>query len=352
MPKFLKLLKIVEDSPSWASWSFQKRFLQYPYNFVHHAAIQNHNAAKFWDSEKLGVDRERGSLQSCFLIQDSKILLRLTRNFILFKNSRICVNNWLTVVGFISRCIDNSCVFYSTWFFATNSSQFFNFLAVSCMIFLEEPTSHFHFNIQADFISFSLFCPLTSLMWLESLRFKLRIGLLKSSVRISLFSQFLASTSASASYSFCWAILYLLGRPNQLSVQGFSGDFLCLSTNARRLDLDLSPFCVWPEESWNNRFSVHIHTSFLNAITNANRLTIRHLFPEAITKRSEHGGNSPCCGMLAADGCFRVRNFWIFGSWDDGGVVTAPETSVIVRDIDRRVLLVQVTVEVGLISCV
>ena len=34
-----------------------------------------------------------------------------------------------------------------------------------------------------------------------------------------------------------------LGRPSQLSVQGFFGDCLCLSTNAQRLCLDLSfPF--------------------------------------------------------------------------------------------------------------
>ena len=32
----------------------------------------------------------------------------------------------------------------------------------------------------------------------------------------------------------------LLGRPSQLSVQGFCGDFLCLLANAQRFDFDLS----------------------------------------------------------------------------------------------------------------
>ena len=32
---------------------------------------------------------------------------------------------------------------------------------------------------------------------------------------------------------------FLMGRPIQLSVHGFRGDFLCLSTNAQRLCLDL-----------------------------------------------------------------------------------------------------------------
>ena len=37
---------------------------------------------------------------------------------------------------------------------------------------------------------------------------------------------------------------------------------------------------------------------------------------------------------------------------DYGGVVAARETSVTVREIDRRVLLVHVAVEVGLVTCV
>ena len=67
--------------------------------------------------------------------------------------------NGLAVVGFLSCCIDNIHQFLLVLldlFFATNSPQFFNFLAISCMIFLEEPSSQFQFSIQADFISLSL----------------------------------------------------------------------------------------------------------------------------------------------------------------------------------------------------
>ena len=41
------------------------------------------------------------------------------------------------------------------------------------------------------------------------------------------------------------------------------------------------------------------------------------------------------------------KTFWIFCGGDYGGVVAARETSVTVREIDRRVLLVHAAVEVG-----
>ena len=56
----------------------QKRFLKYPPYSVCRAAIQNPGKAWFWDSQQQSVDWERESLQSCSLIQDSKILLRLS----------------------------------------------------------------------------------------------------------------------------------------------------------------------------------------------------------------------------------------------------------------------------------
>ena len=46
------------------------------------------------------------------------------------------------------------------------------------------------------------------------------------------------------------------------------------------------------------------------------------------------------------------ETFWIFCGGDYGDVVTVLGTSVTVRDIDLRVLLVHVAVEVGLIICV
>ena len=84
----------------------------------------------------------------------------------------------------------NSCMSCSSCFFPTNSSQFFNLLVISCMIFLKEPISQFQFSIRVDFSSLSLIFPSTCLLQLKSLRFKLLIDLLKSDVRISLFPIF------------------------------------------------------------------------------------------------------------------------------------------------------------------
>ena len=46
------------------------------------------------------------------------------------------------------------------------------------------------------------------------------------------------------------------------------------------------------------------------------------------------------------------KTFWILCGGDFGGVVTAPETSVTVREIVRRVLIVDVGTDVGLTTCV
>ena len=46
------------------------------------------------------------------------------------------------------------------------------------------------------------------------------------------------------------------------------------------------------------------------------------------------------------------KTFWILCGGDYGGVVTARETSVTVREIVRRVLIVDVGTDVGLMTCV
>ena len=51
----------------------------------------------------------------------------------------------------LHRQFFTSCLSRLLNFFATYSSQFFNFLAISCMILLEESISRFHFSIQANF---------------------------------------------------------------------------------------------------------------------------------------------------------------------------------------------------------
>ena len=55
-----------------------------------------------------------------------------------------------------------------------------------------------------------------------------------------------------------------------------------------------------------------------------------------------------CLLLLGAPEC--GKPFWILCGGDYGGVVAARETSVTVREIDLRVLLVHVAAEVGLIA--
>ena len=195
-----------------------------------------------WNSESQKLDQERGSLQNCSLIQDHKILLHQTRNFTLFCNYWIWAITWLTVVGFISWCIDNSSVL-ACLALSVSSQQILPNSSISWQsvawfswksLFLNSNSPHKLF-----FKSLSLICPSTFLMYLKSSRFKFIIDLVKCYIltlrftisRLNLsfsFIQFLLSYSLS-----------LFGQLSQLSVQGSFGDFFCRSTNALRLCLDL-----------------------------------------------------------------------------------------------------------------
>ena len=121
---------------------------------VYHAAIHNRSAARFWDSE---MEEERGSLQSCSLVQDRKILLHLTRNLSLFCKFRIWDIIWHTIVRFLCCCMDNSsslpCLAWSV-----SSQQ----ILLDSSIFSGNPLHYLHgralfeqfqFSIQATFLS-------------------------------------------------------------------------------------------------------------------------------------------------------------------------------------------------------
>ena len=175
----------------------------------------------------------------------------------------------------MQRQFINYCLCCSICFFATNSSQFFNF---SAMIFLEDPISQFQFSIQADFISLSLICPSTCLVWLKALRFKLLISW-KAKTEF-LFSQFTASTSASASYNFCLATLSFRAAKSTSRSRILWKFFLSLNECTTFWSESLFSFWLnW--KSWNNRFSVQIRTSFLDAIASVNRLMTPPLFLNA-----------------------------------------------------------------------
>ena len=112
------------------------------------------------------------------------------KEFTLFCKSWIWAIVWLTLVGFLRCCTDNSsllpclaCSISSQ----PHSSQFFNFLAISCMTFLENSISQFKFSIQANFISLSLICPSACLIQSKSVRPKPLIDFLERIVSISLF---------------------------------------------------------------------------------------------------------------------------------------------------------------------
>ena len=133
--------------------------------------------------------------------------------------------------------------------FATNTSQFFNFLAIPCMIFLEEPVSQFQFSTQTDLVSLNLICPSTCLVQLKSLRFKLLVDLLKSKVGIYLFPVSCVNLSPSLVQFSLSDRLSSDGRVNFPVKVFLGGNSLFLSANAQRLCLDLSSLSTVNQKS-------------------------------------------------------------------------------------------------------
>ena len=151
---------------------------------MQHEGIHNRSAAKFWDSDKHGFDRERRSLQSCSLFQDRKILSLLTRNLlcsVIPLSGSIILTHSRKIPLSMHRQFINSCLSCTICFFTTNSSQFFNFLTIFCLIFLEESIPHFLCSTQNYLLSLSL-------IMLQSLRFEFSTGFMEGHTGISLFS--------------------------------------------------------------------------------------------------------------------------------------------------------------------
>ena len=207
MPKSFELWEIVEGCTSGTSGR-SKTIPTIPVQFC--VFRGNPESQRPGNQNRRSLIRNVGSLQSCCLMQDRKILLHLTRNLLCSVDPEFEPSS---VVGFLFCCLDTLISFFETY-----SSRFFNFLAIPCMIFLEEPISQFQLSIQANFVPFSLICPSTCSMQLKSLRLKFLIEISKSNFRISRFPisrlnlslsfiQFLLSYSLSLSLS-------LFGRPN------------------------------------------------------------------------------------------------------------------------------------------
>ena len=103
-------------------------------------------------------------------------------------------------------------------------------------MFLEESISYFQFSIQADFSLFEIDPPIDQfvvvvIVWIQTPEKSHKEQYQNSSSPNLKFPRLLQLRVI---------IAELLARPIQLSVQGFLGDFACLSMIAQRFDLDLS----------------------------------------------------------------------------------------------------------------
>ena len=168
----------------------------------------------------------------------------------------------------------NSCLFCSICYFETNPSQFFKFLAIPCMIFLEDPISQFQFSIQAHFIFFEPDLPIDSLFVTEIVEIRTSDwphG--KSYLNFSFPNVWPPHPPQIQKFSA--AQISLLGRPIQLSAPGFFWSF-SLSLN----DCTTS-FWFSPKKSGNNGFSMLVCTGFPDPVTTVNRIIIYHHFREA-----------------------------------------------------------------------
>ena len=191
--KFLELLKRVELRPSRADGR-SKAFPEVPTIFRvscgNPASQRRHGPLGLGMLRGLTGNVGRSRAAPCFkIVYFSRIWHGL---FTLFCKSWIWVSNWLTVVRIpllMRRQSINSCLSCSICFFATNSSQLFNFLAICCLIFSEGSISHLQFSTQVYFSpSLRLIGPIDSpVRSLQSLGLELLIDLIKSNIRIPLF---------------------------------------------------------------------------------------------------------------------------------------------------------------------
>ena len=311
--KFFELLKVVGGFVLRGQVVVQN-FSIIPYNSVCFAAIQNRSAARSWNSESFEFDQESGSLQSCSLFQDRKILMHRTRKLLSFWKSWMWVNNWLTVVGFLRCCKDNSshlaclvCTFsskhvllnsaiswqYLAWF--SWKSPFLNSNSPYQLIFSLWTWS-------AHRLAWCSWNRWDSNSWLISCKEWFRFG----------FSQLFASVW----YNFCWTsslpewpTLDHFSLSTELRKKGcnrFSVQFYLISWWLERLDTwptAVSRKLVWPSKN-ETLLAVRLTAA-------AQCFGVRHTSCTA----GNHGGNIGCCRRClsdcAPDPCnWRSRRAW------------------------------------------
>ena len=130
-------------------------------------------------------------------------------------------------------------------FFATDSSQFLNVLAINCATFLDESVSHFQCSTNMNLFSLSLICPSIILIQLESLRFEFSIGFMEGNIRISLFPTFYVHFCLSLRQSIVSELRILLEQLIRLSAQSslhtFQISISCSSRVPSTLEIDSLP---------------------------------------------------------------------------------------------------------------
>ena len=159
--KFLELLKRAEVRPSRAGGR-SKTFPEVP-TIIPCIVRQSRIAAKH-GRETRNTGRLTGTVGRCRAARCSRIVkFSCVGQGIHFVLKILNLSQHLT---HCRRIFVNSCLSRSICFFATNASQFFNFLAIFCLFFSEESTSQFQFSRQAYFLSLSLISPLVRLLYL------------------------------------------------------------------------------------------------------------------------------------------------------------------------------------------
>ena len=209
--------------------------------------------------------------------------------------------------------------FINSWLFCSICSvpsqqilQFFTFLAIFCLTFLEESIPQFQFSTQEHFVSLSLSCPLIRLLLLKIVGLEL--------LPIS-----------------------LLGRQHQLSAQGFCGNFHVSSRlhNVFHFDSDLKRVKSMVSLSRSAQVSLMLL-----------RLSIEQQSVNTFVRRFPNQPSFDTVGILLAAAWRRMSWYIKILSGVDCHMVVVREISFAAGKVDRRVLVADIDAELGLTTCV
>ena len=224
---------------------------------------------------------------------------------------------------FISSCL--SC---SVSFFATNSSQFFNFLAICCMIFWKSLFLNSNFPHKLIFISLSLICPSTCLMYLKSLRFNFMIDLVKCYI----FTLRFPISRFNLSFSFIQFLLSWSLSPRTAESTFRSRIFWRFSLSFNEcttfVSRSLLPSWHWAKNRCRDWFSVKHCIQSPGASQPSNMITASSF---VVLVKTKHWNTDGCCNFCC---CFRIGR-------DHGEIVWAQEPRMVAGILDRQSLILR-----------